>query len=60
MSLFYVIIVLGDFMNQYFDNNEKLEFYYVDKRIIDGTKNDYVFVVVHKIEEIKIWKGLIY
>lgn len=25
VSLFYVIMVLGDFMNQYFDNNEKLD-----------------------------------
>ncbi len=32
------------------DNNENLEFYYVDKRIIDGTKNDYVFIVVHKLD----------
>ena len=35
------------------DNNEKLEFYYVDKRIIDGTKNDYVIIVVHKILDYK-------
>ena len=25
LSLFYVIIFVGDFMNQYFDNNEKLD-----------------------------------
>ena len=25
VSLFYVIMVVGDFMNQYFDNNEKLD-----------------------------------
>lgn len=32
----------------HFGDNEKLEFYYVDKRVID-TRNDYVFIVVHKI-----------